>query len=68
VRVYAYRMNIFTSRSLAWWQVSVLKLAVLLIGIAIGANWPLFFAPYTLKLVLVGLVLGIYVAFVWFKK
>jgi hypothetical protein len=47
---------------------SLLKLTVLLIGIAIGANWPVFFAPYTLKLVLVALVLGLYLAVIWFKK
>ncbi|MDB5195501.1 MAG: hypothetical protein JWO84_685 [Parcubacteria group bacterium] len=61
-------MNILRSGSLTWWQISILKVAVLLIGIAIGANWPLFFAPYTLKLVLVGIVLGIYVACIWFKR
>jgi uncharacterized membrane protein YgaE (UPF0421/DUF939 family) len=61
-------MNLFSSRSLKWWQVGILKIAVLLIGIAIGAHWPLFFQPYTLKLVLVAAVLAIYLAFVCFKK
>jgi hypothetical protein len=46
-----------------WWQVGILKAALLLIGIAIGANWPEVFAPYITVLVIVGLLLGAYIAY-----
>lgn len=61
-------MNIFKSGTLKWWQVSILKLAVLCIGIAVGAHWPLVFAPHTVTLVVVGIVLGLYLLFPWFGK
>lgn len=37
-------------------------------GIAIGTNWQEVFMPYTMYLVAAGVVLGLYVAFVWFRK
>ncbi len=61
-------MNIFQSGKLTWWQVSLLKWSVLLMGLAIGANWPEVFAPHTVLLVVVSLVVGVYLAFIWFKK
>ncbi len=47
---------------------AILKLAVLFIGVAIGANWPQAFVAYTLPLVVAGLVFGIYLAAVWYKR
>jgi hypothetical protein len=67
-RGYTIGMTLFKNYTFTWWQVGILKLAVLLFGIAIGANWPVFFAAYTLKLVLVAVVLVIYLLYVCFKK
>lgn len=61
-------MNIFKSGTLTWWQVGVLKVSVLCIGIAVGANWPDVFVSHTLLLVAVGIVLGLYLLFPWFGK
>jgi hypothetical protein len=61
-------MRIFTSSTVTWWQVGILKLSVLSIGVAIGAAWPAVFSPYTAVLVGVGVVLGLYVGYVWMKK
>jgi hypothetical protein len=61
-------MNIFKTKSLTWWQVSLLKICVLAFGLAIGANWPELFVGYTTLLVTITIVLSIYLAFVWFKK
>jgi hypothetical protein len=61
-------MNIFKSTTFTWKQISLLKWSVFLIGIAAGAYWADFFAPYTLWLLIVGLVLAIYPAKAWFRN
>ncbi|MDP2676179.1 MAG: hypothetical protein Q8O83_00630 [bacterium] len=61
-------MNIFKSKSMNWWQVGVLKLALLSIGIAIGAQWSIVFSKYTGAFFVVGIALGVYSALVWFRK
>jgi hypothetical protein len=61
-------MNLFKTGRLTWQQVAVLKLALLLVGIAIGANWPSTFAPYTLLLLVVAVLLGLYIKWVWVRQ
>ncbi|MFM2330963.1 MAG: hypothetical protein RLZZ26_470 [Candidatus Parcubacteria bacterium] len=61
-------MNIFTPTTFTWWQMGLLKWAVLCIGIAIGSTWPGVFAPHSVALLVVGLVISAYLAVVWFNK
>lgn len=61
-------MNIFKNTAFTWPQIALLKLSVLLIGIAVGANWPAVFVSYTWPLVIVAVVLGIYLVVVWRKE
>lgn len=61
-------MKIFKSYTFAWWQMGVFKLALLAIGIAIGATWSQAFLPYTIALVVIGVVLGMYLVVISFKK
>jgi len=61
-------MNIFKSTEFAWWQLGMLKWAVLFIGIAVGATWPEVFARYVIFLLVVGLALSGYLATVWFRN
>lgn len=58
-------MNLFKSTNFAWWQLGLLKWAVLFIGIAIGATWPQVFAQYAKLLLIVGLVISAYLIYVW---
>lgn len=58
-------MKMFKAATYSWWQIGLLKLALLCIGIAIGAYWPAIFLPYIAVLVAIGIVLGIYLAVVW---
>ena len=60
-------MSIFKSRTLTWWQVGIFKLSLLSIGIGSGASLNAFFLPYVVLLILLGVVLGLYIAYVWLK-
>lgn len=61
-------MNIFKSTTFTWWQLGMLKWAVLCIGVAIGAKWSAVFIPYGTLLAVIGLVLSLYLGVVWFKN
>lgn len=60
-------MIIFKTKSVKWWEISLLKICVLAFGLTIGANWPEIFVRYTTTLIVITVVLSIYFAFVWFK-
>ena len=61
-------MNLFKSTTLTWWQLGLLKWAVLCIGIAIGAHWSTMFVPYAVAFVAVGLALSCYLGLMWVKN
>ena len=61
-------MNIFRNYTLTWWQVGLLKLALLSLGIAIGSYCQATFLPYVTALAVLGLVLGAYIAWVSFRR
>lgn len=58
-------MNIFSSTTFTWWQLGLLKWAVFLIGIAVGAHWSSFFAPNAKIFIVIGLIISVYLFFVW---
>jgi hypothetical protein len=60
-------MAIFKSKKVSWWQVGVLKLALLFIGLAVGAQWSGALLPYVDMLAIVGLLAGLYSAIAWFR-
>ena len=61
-------MNIYTSTTFTWWQVGLLKWAVLLIGISIGVTWSEAFRPYVPLMLSVGLLLAVYIGVVWARN
>jgi hypothetical protein len=61
-------MNIFKSTRFTWWQLGLLKWAVLFIGIAVGATWPEVFAPYAVQLLILGLIASCYLSVVWLRR
>lgn len=58
-------MDIFKPTTLDWWQLGLLKWAVFVIGIAVGATWPELFAPYALHLFIIGLLVSGYLFAIW---
>ncbi len=61
-------MNIFRNYTFTWWQVGILKLALLSLGIAIGSYCANTFLPYIPILIILAFALGIYIAFVSFRQ
>jgi hypothetical protein len=61
-------MNLLANKTLNWWQIGLLKLSMLAIGIAIGAHLSAVFLPYLAVLLALGVALGLYLAVVWFRQ
>ena len=61
-------MDIFRNYTFTWWQVGLFKLALLSLGIAIGAYCQATFQPYITALAVLGLGLGAYIAWVSFRQ
>lgn len=56
-------MSLFRDYTMAWTQVVLLKVSLLCIGVAIGAYWHRAFKPLIGTLLVVGIALGLYLAY-----
>ncbi|MEX0672531.1 MAG: hypothetical protein WDZ82_01435 [Candidatus Paceibacterota bacterium] len=61
-------MNLFQSYRYTWWQIGIFKLALLGIGVAIGAQWHELLAEYLVPILLVALVATVYIMYVSIKQ
>ena len=61
-------MDILKDSTFTWWQVGIFKLSFVPFGIAIGAYWQAVFLPYLTALLVVAVVSGLYVGYVWLKQ
>lgn len=61
-------MNIFKTFTLTWWQTGVFKLALLAIGIAVGAYWSDLFLPYLTSIIVIAVITTAYVTYIWIKQ
>ena len=61
-------MNIFKKYIYSWWQIGLLKLALLSFGVAIGTYWHEVFSQYIVALIVIGVILGFYLIFVSFGQ
>ncbi len=59
-------MNPFKSYTLKWWQVGLLKVSMLALGLVVGATWPEAFATWTVLLWILFAILAAYLIFVGF--
>ena len=59
---------IFKRVELNWWEVGVVKAAVFCLALAIGATWPVAFAPHAPALVALGLAFGMWALAIWMRK
>lgn len=61
-------MKILKNYTYSWWQMGLLKLSLLSIGVAIGTYWQDIFMDHLLIIVGIGIVLGIYSIFIAAKQ
>ncbi len=60
-------MNPFKSYTLTWWQVGLLKVSMLALGLVVGATYPEAFATWTVLLWVLFAIPAAYLTFVEFK-
>lgn len=51
----------FKSYIFTWWQIGIFKLALLSIGIAIGAYWYKFFGAHLTALIIIAVIASLYI-------
>ena len=51
-----------------WWQMSIFKLALLAIGLAIGAYWHDFFGANLTALIIIAVIAGAYTMYVFLNQ
>ena len=61
-------MKLFKSYAFTWWQIGIFKLALLAIGIAIGAYWHDFFGANLTALIIVAVIASAYILYVSLKQ
>ncbi|OGM89357.1 hypothetical protein A3J77_02175 [Candidatus Wolfebacteria bacterium RBG_13_41_7] len=61
-------MKIFVSRTFTWWQVGIIKLALLSMGAAIGAYWYEFFGANLGILIAIAIITSVYLIYTSFKN
>jgi len=60
-------MKPFKSYTFTWWQLGILKLALLAIGAAIGAYWYEFFGANLTILILIAIIGIVYIMYISLK-
>ena len=61
-------MTFLKDFTFAWWQLSILKLAMLALGLAVGSTWPRVFAAWRDLLVVLFVVPAFYMSYIWLKQ
>jgi hypothetical protein len=67
-RKHVKHFNIFKTLKLNWFELFVLKIAILTVGILIGANWPGVVLDWATPLLIIAVVSSIYFVLVWWKE
>lgn len=60
--------NLFKSYTYTWWQVGIFKLALLAIGVVIGAYWHEFFSANVVSLIIIAVITSGYVWYISLKQ
>jgi len=56
-------MKLFGTYKLEWWQIGLLKITLLLLGIVVGAYWYSVWMPYLMTILVIAMILGIYLSY-----
>ena len=60
--------NLFKNYTFTWWQIGVFKLALLAIGVVIGAYWYEFWNSYLTALIVIAVVTSSYIMYISLKQ
>ena len=61
-------MNLFKSYTFTWWQIGILKLALLSLGAVIGAYWYDFFGANLAAFIIIAVIASIIIMFISLKQ
>ena len=61
-------MTFFKDFTFAWWQLSLFKLSMVALGLAVGSTWPEVFARWRDPLFVLFVVPAFYMSYVWLKQ
>ncbi len=61
-------MTVFKDYTFAWWQLGLLTLSMVALGLAIGSTWPGVFSGWRYSLLILFVVPAFYVSYVWLKQ
>ena len=61
-------VKFFKSFTFAWWQLSLFKLSMVVLGLIVGSTWPEVFAGWRGVLLVLFVVPAFYVTYLWFKQ
>ncbi|MFI5341278.1 MAG: hypothetical protein ACHQ7N_15750 [Candidatus Methylomirabilales bacterium] len=61
-------MTFFKDFTFAWWQLGLLKLSMLALGLAVGSTWPGVLAAWRDLLVVLFVGPAFYMSYVWLKQ
>lgn len=61
-------LNILKTLRLNWFELLILKIALLSFGILIGANWPGIIMDWSAPILIIAIVSSFYVVLVWWKE
>jgi hypothetical protein len=62
------KLKIFRSYTFTWWQLSLLKISVLALGLAVGSTWPQLFTGWRELLLVLFVAPAFYVSYVWIEQ
>jgi len=60
--------NLFKNYTFTWWQIGVFKLALLAIGVVIGAYWYEFWNSYLPALIVIAIITSSYIMYISLKQ
>ena len=62
------KTTFFKSVTFTWWQVGLLKLSLLSLGVVVGSTWPEIFVGWRDVLMVLFVVPAFYVTYLWFRQ
>jgi hypothetical protein len=63
-----HRVKFFKSFTFAWWHLSLFKVSMVAFGLIVGSTWPEVFGRWRDLLLVLFIVPGFYVSYLWFRQ